>query len=71
MVTAYFPEGITYTPGELLVRGLDLSGKVVAEHYRRTAGRPTRLLLQNDRPKLAPDGDVSLIRVAVVDYVLL
>jgi beta-galactosidase len=65
--TAYFPEGILYTPGKLLVRGLDAAGAVVAEHQVRTAGRPHRLVLQSDRSKLAPNGDVSTIRVAVVD----
>jgi beta-galactosidase len=61
--TAYFPEGILYTPGELLVRGLDAAGAVVAEHRVRTAGRPYRLVLQSDRSKLAPNGDVSTIEL--------
>jgi beta-galactosidase len=56
--TAYFPEGLLYTPGELPVRGLNSVGAVVAEHRARTAGRPRRLVLQGDRLKLALNGDV-------------
>jgi beta-galactosidase len=64
---ARFDGGVTYAPGELLVRGLR-DGEVVAEHLQRTAGPAAGLVVQTDRTTLAADGlDVVVARVAVVD----
>lgn len=64
---AYFPDGIKYEPGEVLIRGI-IAGKTVAEHKYRTAGKAARVLLENDRSNLAPDNtDVAMIRVIIVD----
>lgn len=64
---AYFPDGIKYSPGEVLIRGI-IAGKTVAEHKYCTAGKAARVLLENDRPKLAPNNtDIAMIRVIIVD----
>jgi beta-galactosidase len=64
---ARFDDGITYQPGELIVRGLR-DGVAVAEHRQRTAGPAARLRFVADRSELVPDGrDILIARVAVVD----
>lgn len=56
-----------FEPGTLKAVGRN-KGKVVAEHELRTAGRPARIVLTNDRPKLSDNwDDVAFVTATLVD----
>jgi len=64
---AYFPDGLTYEPGSLTVKGLK-GGVAVTEHRQSTAGKAAKLELIADRSTLCADGsDIATVRVSVVD----
>jgi beta-galactosidase len=58
---------VPYAPGVLEARG-SAGGKVVLMEKRETTGAPSKLVLRQDREKIAADGeDLSVIAVEVVD----
>ena len=58
---------VPYAPGELKAVATT-QGQIVATDFVRTAGAPTRLVLQADRPTIAADGeDLSFVKVLIVD----
>jgi len=64
---AYFPDGITYEPGSLVVKGYK-GGVALTEHRQVTAGNAAKLELIADRSTLCAVGsDIATVRVAVVD----
>ncbi|KAL2846696.1 glycoside hydrolase superfamily [Aspergillus pseudoustus] len=61
------PQGVTYHPGNICVRGFR-KGIAVAEHVQETAGAPSALKVVIDRKVLnASERDVALVRVSAVD----
>jgi len=59
---------VKYTPGTLLAKGLDASGKVQATDTVQTTGAPASLRLRTDRTMLNADGeDLSPVEVDVLD----
>ncbi len=58
---------VPFAPGILKAIGMNV-GKEAASYEVRTAGKPTRILLEADRPSVAPIwDDVSYVRVTVAD----
>jgi beta-galactosidase len=61
------PEGVTYQPGQICVRGFR-SGIAVAEHIQETAGAAAALRLLADRTILNASGrEVAIVRISIVD----
>jgi beta-galactosidase len=58
---------VPFEPGTIRAIGKN-KGKIVATHELRTAGKPTKIALASDRPKLAPNwDDVVYVTASVVD----
>ena len=59
---------VVYEPGELKVVVYDKEGKFAGEKSVKTAGQPSKLLLQCDRQQIKADGeDLSFITVSLTD----
>ena len=59
---------VVYEPGELKVVVYDKEGRVAGEESVKTAGQPSKLLLQCDRQQIKADGeDLSFITVSLTD----
>ena len=58
---------VPYETGDIKVLGY-INKKVVATHQLKTAGKPSKIILEGDRNKIKADGlDLSYITVKVVD----
>ncbi len=59
---------VKYEPGELRVVVYDNNGSKAGEEIVRTAGKPSKLVLEADRPTIKADGnDLSFVTVSLVD----
>lgn len=59
---------VKYEPGELRVVVYDNNGSKAGEQVIRTAGKPSKLVLEADRPTIKADGnDLSFVTVSLVD----
>jgi beta-galactosidase len=59
---------VVYQPGELTVVAYDDKGQPVGTRTVKTAGPPTRLVLETDRRTIKADGkDIAFVTVSVVD----
>ena len=59
---------VVYEPGEIRVVAYDSNGKAVAEQTIRTAGKPTAIKADIDKPTLKADGnDLAYITVSLID----
>jgi len=59
---------VKYEPGELRVVVYDNNGNKAGEQVIRTAGKPSKLVLEADRPTIKADGnDLSFVTVSLVD----
>ncbi|MES2276580.1 MAG: DUF4982 domain-containing protein [Bacteroidota bacterium] len=59
---------VKYEPGTVKVVAFDKKGKRAAEKVLVTAGKPSRIILEPDRPVIDADGrDISFVTVSVVD----
>ncbi|WP_242695762.1 DUF4982 domain-containing protein [Desertivirga brevis] len=59
---------VNYEPGTVKVVAYDKDGKPAIEKSIVTAGKPSKLVLEADRSKLAADGkDIAFVTVSVVD----
>ena len=57
-----------YEPGTVKVVAYDANGKAVATKELKTAGKPTRIVLEADRNNIKADGrDISFVNVKLVD----
>jgi beta-galactosidase len=58
---------VQFEPGELKAIGRN-AGQIVATYALHTAGKPAKIVLTTDRPKLSPDwNDVAFITASIVD----
>jgi beta-galactosidase len=58
---------LTYHPGELKAEGR-MRGRTVMTQVTRTAGKPSAIILEPDRNRIAADGeDLSFVTVKIVD----
>jgi beta-galactosidase len=61
-------EDVSYEPGELKVVALDENNNWIKETSVKTAGEPTKILLEADRREIAADGkELAFVTVSVVD----
>ncbi len=59
---------VPYKAGELIARGYDESGEVIAEETLRTSGDPARIVLNDERGFFFADGsDIAFVEISVCD----
>ena len=60
---------VVYEPGELKVVVYDKEGRAAGEKTVKTAGQPSKLLLECDRQRIEANGqDLSFITVSLTDH---